>query len=107
MRLLPVAAAACMLVACVGLLVAYTALPHASAGNVELESAGDLIREAQRMKVIVLAIPAHTPRIVTQCLVADHVARAGASLRQGGARASCRALRGATAFPHSTGPPAY
>jgi len=52
MRPLPAAAAACILIACVGLLVAHTVLPHARAGNMELESAGDLIREAQHMKVM-------------------------------------------------------
>jgi hypothetical protein len=40
-----------MLLASVGLLLAYSALPRARTGDVTLETAGDLIREAQHMKV--------------------------------------------------------
>ncbi len=47
MRLLPAAAAVSLLLALGGLCVAYTALP----AHVELETAGDLIRDAQHMKV--------------------------------------------------------
>jgi hypothetical protein len=47
MRPLLAAAAVSLLFAFGGLCVAYTALP----GHVELETAGDLIRDAQHMKV--------------------------------------------------------
>jgi hypothetical protein len=51
MRPAPAAVAAFLIVSCVGF-VAYSALPRERSGGVVLESAGDLIREAQHMKVI-------------------------------------------------------
>jgi hypothetical protein len=55
MRPVPAAVAACLIVACVGF-VAHSALPRVRSGGVALESAGDLIREAQHMKVNTLSV---------------------------------------------------
>jgi hypothetical protein len=51
MRPHPGVVAACLAMASIGLIVAYSALPRSRSIGVELESAGDLIREAQHMKV--------------------------------------------------------
>jgi hypothetical protein len=52
MRPVPAAVAVCLFVTCIGF-VGFAALSRERSSNVELESAGDLIREAQHMKVSV------------------------------------------------------
>ena len=52
MRPIPAAVAVCLFVTCIGF-VGFAALSRERSSNVELESAGDLIREAQHMKVSV------------------------------------------------------
>jgi len=52
MRPVPAAVAVCLFATCIGF-VGFAALSRERSGDLELESAGELIREAQHMKVSV------------------------------------------------------
>jgi hypothetical protein len=92
----PVPAVAALLIlalVCLGL-AAYSVLPRQPFDDVKLESAGDLILEAQHMKVSAQSVSRQVGDYALTPRFAGYVARSGASLCPRSANTSCGASGG-------------